>query len=196
MRESLTLDGIAEEVRGCLRCRLAQTRTVAVPGHGDPRAPLVLVGEAPGRTEDETGLPFQGMSGRFLDRSLAELGVHREQLFVTSVNKCRPPGNRTPRRDEREACLPYLHAQLQVLRPKVVLAMGGHAAGALHPAAGPGVGLEPLRQAPVPLHLDGLEAELRVTCHPAAAMRFPAQRERFKADLAAACRAAAPWATI
>lgn len=164
-----------------------------MPGHGDPAAALVLVGEAPGRTEDETGLPFQGVSGRFLDRCLAELGVSREQLFITSVNKCRPPSNRTPRRDERAACLPYLHAQLGLIRPRVVLAMGGHAAGALHPGAGPGVALEPLRQAPVPLGLSGLDVELRVTCHPAAAMRFPAQRERFQAELAGACAAAGLW---
>ena len=181
MAASDSLDRVAAEVRGCTRCRLAQTRTHAVPGHGDPRAPLFLVGEAPGRNEDETGEPFQGMSGRFLDAQLALLDLTREQVFISSVNKCRPPRNRNPRRDEMAACAPYLDRQLALIRPRVVLAMGGTAAARLHPEHATGsIKVGELRGQVFPL---GPEQVLLVTYHPAAAMRFPAQREPFADDL-------------
>ncbi len=83
----------------------------------------MLVGEAPGAKEDASGLPFQGLGGRFLDRALGELGVGREQVFVTSVNKCRPPRNRVPKPDEVAACSGYLQRQLALIGPRVVLAM-------------------------------------------------------------------------
>jgi uracil-DNA glycosylase len=179
---------LAAEVRVCVRCRLAESRTHAVPGDGPADAPLLLVGEAPGRAEDESGRPFQGAAGRFLDAALAAIGVGRESLYITSVNKCRPPGNRAPRADERAACLGYLERQLALIAPRVVLAMGGIAAGALHPGArGPSAAVSSLR---------GTEAVLRggarllVTYHPAAARRFPARRQPFADDLAVACREA------
>lgn len=186
------LEEIARQVRGCTLCRLAESRTHAVPGHGSPTARLVLVGEAPGRREDETGLPFQGASGQFLDRCLEAVGLRREDIFVTSVNKCRPPRNRTPRTDEQLACQPYLAAQLAQIQPVVVLAMGQTAARVLHPAARAGVTLESLRGPEVTLPEDslGAGARLLVSCHPAAAMRFPSLRPGFLEDLAAAARLA------
>jgi DNA polymerase len=183
-----SLDLVAGEVRGCTRCRLAETRTHAVPGDGDPAARLLLVGEAPGAKEDATGLPFQGAGGRFLDRQLAELGVARGQVYLTSVNKCRPPRNRVPRADEIAACAGYLDRQLALVRPRVVLAMGGTAAGRLLPeGGGRPVKVGELRGLPVPL---GPDRVLVVTYHPAAAMRFPAQRQPFADDLAEAVRLA------
>jgi uracil-DNA glycosylase len=171
-----------------VRCRLAESRTHAVPGHGDPRAPLMLVGEAPGAREDATGLPFQGLAGRFLDRSLAALGVDREQVFITSGNKCRPPNNRTPRPDEIAACAGYLDRQLALISPRVVVALGGTAAGRLHPeAGGRPLRIAEVRGLPVPL---GPDRALLITYHPAAAMRFPAQRQPFADDIAAAVRLA------
>ena len=176
-----TLERIAAEVKVCTRCRLAETRTHAVPGHGDPRAPLLLVGEAPGRTEDETGLPFQGMAGRFLDAELALLDISRDRVFISSANKCRPPNNRNPRRDEMTACASYLDRQLALIRPRVVLAMGGTAAARMHPErAGPAVKVGDLRGQVFAL---GPQQALIVTYHPAAAMRFPAQRQPFRDDL-------------
>ena len=176
-----TLEIIAAEVRTCTLCRLAETRMHAVPGHGTPRAPLLLVGEAPGRTEDETGLPFQGMSGRFLDAELALLDVSRDRVFISSANKCRPPDNRNPRRDEMAACAPYLDRQMALIRPRVVLALGGTAAARLHPErTGPAVKVSDLRGQVFAL---GPEQALIVTYHPAAAMRFPAQRQPFRDDL-------------
>lgn len=183
-----SLDQVAAEVRHCYRCRLADSRTHAVPGHGDPRAPLMLVGEAPGAREDETGLPFQGLAGRFLDRSLAALGVDRERVFITSGNKCRPPRNRKPLPDEIVACAGYLDRQLALVAPRIVLAMGGTAAARLHPeAGGRAVKVGDVRGLPVPL---GPDRALLVTYHPAAAMRFPAQRQPFADDLADAVRLA------
>jgi uracil-DNA glycosylase len=183
-----SLEQVAAEVRGCPLCRLAQTRTNAVPGEGDPGTPMMLVGEAPGRTEDELGRPFQGTSGRFLTSALAGVGLTREEVFVTSVNKCRPPGNRNPRRDEMAACAPYLDRQLALIRPRVVLAMGGTAASRLHPEAqGRAVRVADLRGQVHPL---GPGQALVVTYHPAAAMRFPAQRGPFTDDLAEAARRA------
>lgn len=182
------LDEVAAEVRGCTLCRLAETRTQAVPGAGRPDADLMLVGEAPGRTEDEVGLPFQGMAGRFLNGVLAEVGLTREVVFVTSVNKCRPPRNRNPRRDEIAACAPYLDRQLAAVKPRVVLAMGGTAAARLHPEArGRAVKVGDLRGQIHPL---GPEQALVVTYHPAAAMRFPSQRQPFIGDLDLAARLA------
>lgn len=183
-----SLDDVAVEVRGCTLCRLAQSRTQAVPGAGKPDADLVLIGEAPGRKEDEVGLPFQGMAGRFLNATLGTLGLTRDDVFVTSVNKCRPPNNRNPRRDEMAACATYLDRQLALIRPTVVLAMGGTAAARLHPEArGRAVKVADLRGQIYPL---GPEQVLIVTYHPAAAMRFPAQRQPFADDLEQAARLA------
>ena len=183
-----SLEQVAAEVRGCTLCRLAETRTQAVPGAGKRDADLMLVGEAPGRAEDVIGLPFQGMAGRFLDGALETLGLSRDRMFVTSVNKCRPPRNRNPRRDEIVACAPYLDRQVELTRPLVVLAMGGTAAGRLHPdVGGRAVKVAELRGQVHPL---GPGCALIVTYHPAAAMRFPAQRQPFLDDLEQAARLA------
>ncbi|MDQ3974217.1 MAG: uracil-DNA glycosylase, partial [Actinomycetota bacterium] len=130
-----SLQWVAQQVRGCTRCRLSGSRTHAVPGAGPPEAPLVLVGEGPGSAEDATGRPFQGAAGRFLDDVLAQLGVQRSRLFLTSMVKCRPPGNRTPRADELAACRGYLDRQLRLVTARAVLAMGATAAAQLHPSA-------------------------------------------------------------
>ena len=183
-----SLEQVATEVRGCPKCRLAITRTQAVPGAGNPDAALLLVGEAPGRTEDEVGLPFQGMAGRFLNGALEGLGLTRDDVFVTSVNKCRPPGNRNPRRDEMTACAPYLDRQMALISPLVGLAMGGTAAARLHPdSAGRAVKVAELRGQIYPLAPD---RGLVVTYHPASAMRFPKQRQPFLDDLERAARLA------
>jgi uracil-DNA glycosylase len=181
-----TLERVAAQVRACRRCRLSESRTHAVPGEGPAAAALMLVGEAPGAAEDRTGRPFRGASGRFLDAALGELGVSRAEVFVTSPVKCRPPGNRTPRADEVDACAPYLSRQLAMVSPRVILAMGATAALRLHPDARR-IRVSDLRGSPVPL---GPEQALVVTFHPAAAMRFPARRGPFRDDLAMACRLA------
>jgi uracil-DNA glycosylase len=174
------LDAIADEVRGCVRCRLSTSRTQAVPGEGDPSARLFLVGEAPGATEDRVGRPFRGASGTYLTSALEEAGMARDEIFVTSVCKCRPPRNRDPRPDEMRACADYLDRQLELVAPQVVLAMGLTAAVRLG-AAGRGERLADVRERAQPPGDGGWR--LLVTYHPAAAMRFPRLREPFAADL-------------
>ena len=119
------LADLAVAASTCTRCRLAEGRTQVVFGTGDPEADLLFVGEGPGAEEDRQGLPFVGRSGKLLDRLMAEeLGLGRSQVYIANVVKCRPPGNRDPQPDEIEACHPYLQAQLELIRPKVVITLG------------------------------------------------------------------------
>jgi uracil-DNA glycosylase len=118
------LEAIAAEVRACTRCRLAQTRTKAVPGEGHPDTEVMFVGEGPGQTEDQQGRPFVGRAGDLLVRLLGTLGWRRQEVFITNIVKCRPPGNRDPEPDEITACAPYLKRQLEVLDPVVVVTLG------------------------------------------------------------------------
>ncbi len=120
----VALEAIAAEVRGCTRCRLAETRTKAVPGEGRPDTEVVLVGEGPGQTEDQQGRPFVGRAGDLLVKLLSTLGWRRQEVFITNIVKCRPPGNRDPEPDEIAACTPYLQRQLEVLDPAVVVTLG------------------------------------------------------------------------
>jgi len=162
-----SLGEIAEKVRKCTRCSLYATATNAVPGEGDPKADLVCVGEAPGAKEDETGRPFVGQAGQLLTKILAAIDLTREQVFICNVLKHRPPGNRNPLPEEVEACSPYLIRQLELIKPKVIVAFGTFAA-------------QTLLQTKTPLgQLRGLVHRyhgipLIVTYHPAALLRNPA----------------------
>ncbi len=118
------LDAIGAEVRACTRCRLSQARTRAVPGEGHPDTEVLFVGEGPGQTEDQQGRPFVGRAGELLVKLISTLGWRREEVFITNIVKCRPPGNRDPEPDEIAACAPYLERQLQVLDPAVVVTLG------------------------------------------------------------------------
>jgi DNA polymerase len=121
-----------DELRSCTRCGLSKTRERVVIGSGPRHAPLMVVGEAPGRNEDEGGEPFIGRSGRLLFQLLdEEVGVTRERCFVTNVVKCRPPMNRTPTKEELTACRPWFLGQLEDCAPLVVLALGNTAARAV-----------------------------------------------------------------
>ena len=125
------LERIEEEIRNCRKCPLWKTRKKAVPGEGNENASLMLVGEAPGRKEDEEGRPFVGAAGKLLTSLLESNGVRREDVYITNVVKCRPPGNRNPREEEIEACLPYLKRQIDEIKPAVILAMGNFASTAV-----------------------------------------------------------------
>ncbi len=129
--ELVTLAAVAADIAECRKCALCHKRKNTVPGEGDVAAKFVVVGEGPGATEDETGRPFVGRAGDLLDGILGGIGLPRSSVFILNTVKCRPPENRKPLPDEIAACLPYLHRQLAILRPKVILAAGGTAINAL-----------------------------------------------------------------
>lgn len=162
-----TLEEIAKKVQKCTRCPLYETATMGVPGEGDPKAQLVCVGEAPGAKEDETGRPFVGQAGQLLTKILAAIDLTREQVFICNVLKHRPPGNRNPRPEEVEACSPYLIRQLEIIKPKVIVAFGTFAAQTLLNSKTP---IGQLRGLVHKYH--GIP--LVVTYHPAALLRNPA----------------------
>ncbi len=128
VQQAHTLADVAALVAECTKCKLCESRTHTVPGEGPGDARLVVIGEGPGRTEDETGRPFVGKAGELLTKILAAIDFPRERVFICNVVKCRPPENRLPQYDEIAACVPYLFRQLEILAPKVILAMGGTAA--------------------------------------------------------------------
>lgn len=117
-----------EEARTCVRChQLAASRTQVVVGTGDPDAEVMFVGEAPGRTEDEQGRPFVGAVGELLDDLLAGIGLTRDAVYLTTCVKCRPPGNRDALPSELANCRPWLHAQIDLVRPRLVCPLGNFA---------------------------------------------------------------------
>jgi len=122
---------IATIISECERCRLCRSRNNTVPGEGPQDARLVVVGEGPGAREDETGRPFVGRAGELLTDILKAIDLEREAVYICNIVKCRPPSNRTPRQEEIDACVPYLYRQLDIVRPDVILAMGGTAVSTL-----------------------------------------------------------------
>jgi uracil-DNA glycosylase family 4 len=131
IRRLPTLDAVREVSLGCPRCRLAETRMKVVFGEGDPRARVMVVGEAPGADEDRSGRPFVGRAGKLLDLLLMTAGFTRESVYICNVLKCRPPQNRNPHPDEVEACSPYLIKQVELIAPGGILAFGTFAAQTL-----------------------------------------------------------------
>jgi uracil-DNA glycosylase family 4 len=161
-----SLDEIAERIRTTYCCALCPTRINGVPGHGNPDARLVLIGEGPGASEDAQGKPFVGQAGNLLNGILEAIEVPRDSVYITNIVKCRPPQNRKPLPDEIAACIPYLHRELEIIRPKVILALGSTAAEAL---LGVRKSLGELRNK---VHTyNGIP--LVVTYHPAALLRNP-----------------------
>ncbi len=122
---------LAAEIVGCTRCALAEGRTQTVFARGNPAAEICFVGEGPGADEDAEGLPFVGKAGQLLDRMIAAMGYAADDVYICNIVKCRPPGNRKPEPDELTACLPYLHEQLSLVAPKVIVALGATAAHGL-----------------------------------------------------------------
>jgi uracil-DNA glycosylase len=161
-----SLADIAKTVATCTRCPLYATALNPVPGEGNPNADFMVVGEAPGANEDETGRPFVGASGELLTKILAAIKLRREDVFIANVLKHRPPGNRNPTPDEVVACSPYLIRQIELVRPKVILALGTFAAQTLLDTK---LGIGKLRGQVHRYH----GVPLIVTYHPAALLRNP-----------------------
>ena len=156
----MALKQLDEQIKTCRKCRLWQGAKNGVPGEGPFNAKVMLVGQNPGAEEDKTGKPFFGRAGKFLNKVLAKNGIIREELFVTNLVKHLSPNNRKPLPDEIAACAPYLEAQVNAIKPKIVVLMGAVA-----------------WQAP---RVEGVEYV--ETYHPSAAMRFTKMRKKFEED--------------
>jgi DNA polymerase len=175
------LEALATEVRTCTNCRLAQTRTNAVPGEGNPDTEVVFVGEGPGFNEDRLGRPFVGRAGDLLTKFLATLRWRRDEVFITNIVKCRPPDNRDPEPDEIAACAPYLRRQLEVLDPALIVTLGRHSMGRFMPGAR--ISQAHGTIAPVDPATGAADATVFAMYHPAAALRTSAIEEESYRDV-------------
>lgn len=174
---AIEMAALRAEVMPCTRCKLHQGRQTVVFGEGDLHAEVLFVGEAPGANEDRTGRPFVGEAGQLLDRILtAAMGLQRSEVYIANVNKCRPPGNRTPEADEVAACLPFLRRQVAILRPRVIVCLGRTAAHNLLSTT------EPMR-ALRGRDLSYDDIPVVVTWHPAYLLRDPSHKRETWDDI-------------
>src|SRR5277367_2142738 len=181
------LRAIQHEIGNCTRCALSAGRNKIVFGDGDPNAELMFVGEGPGADEDAQGLPFVGRAGQLLNNMIAAMGLKREQVYIANIVKCRPPGNRTPERDECDTCSPFLMRQIQAIQPKMIVALGATAAknllgvndsmasmrGRFYDFSPPRTSFDP----------ESFSCKLAVTYHPAFLLRDPRQKKETWKDL-------------
>ena len=179
----MSWDELRDSVTRCTRCELSTSRTNTVFGVGNPNADWLIVGEAPGAEEDRRGEPFVGRAGKLLDEMLRAIGESRESVFIANILKCRPPNNRDPKPQEASSCRPYLQRQIELVQPKIVLAVGRIAAQNLLDSK------EPVGRMRGRAHdLDGIP--LVVTYHPAYLLRSPSQKSKSWRDLCLATRLA------
>lgn len=167
---------LQDAVRTCTKCGLHKTRTQTVFGVGNPAASWMFIGEAPGADEDKQGEPFVGRAGQLLNAMLFAMGLKREEVYIANVLKCRPPGNRDPQPEEVAQCEPYLIRQIEHIRPKLIVALGRHAAHSLLKTEVP---LARLRGQRLSYH--GIP--LVVTYHPAYLLRSPGEKRKVWDDL-------------
>ncbi|NPA07280.1 MAG: uracil-DNA glycosylase [Chloroflexi bacterium] len=183
-----SLEAIAQAIRSCTRCPLHRTRRNPVPGEGPADAAVMLVGEAPGYYEDRSGRPFVGAAGRVLDEMLAIAGLRRDQVFITNIIKCRPPGNRDPKPEELRACQPYLRDQILAIDPRVIVTLGRFSMAYFLPGAKISqVHGRPVRRGDrwiVPMY------------HPAVALYRPPLRAVMEADYRALGQALRAWGIL
>jgi len=170
------LDMLREMLRDCTRCNLHQKRNRIVFGQGNPHARLMFIGEGPGAEEDRQGLPFVGRAGQLLTRIIAAIGLKREEVYITNIVKCRPPGNRDPRPDEIITCLPFLKQQIRLIRPSILCTLGSPATKTVLQTDAP---ISRLRGR---FHeMDGIP--VMPTYHPAYLLRNPAQKRPVWEDM-------------
>ncbi len=171
------LERISNQIKACRLCPLGDMRTLAVPGEGPANAEILLVGEGPGYHEDKQGRPFVGPSGELLEHLLATIHLTREQVFITNIIKCRPPSNRDPLLQEIEACTPYLHQQIALIDPLLIVTLGRFSMAQFFPPSARITRIhgQPLRQ----------EGRMIVPMfHPAAALRNPQWQDDMVDDFA------------
>src|SRR5207302_1215899 len=175
------LDAVRADIGDCTRCRLSKERTNIVFGTGNLDADIMFIGEGPGADEDEQGLPFVGRAGQLLNNMISAMGIKRDDVYIANVVKCRPPGNRTPERDECDTCSPFLLRQIQTVQPKVIVALGAVAAKNL---LGVNDSMANLRGRFYDFRIQELPStKLVVTYHPAYLLRDPRQKSEAWKDL-------------
>jgi DNA polymerase len=167
---------IREDIGDCTRCRLHKGRTKLVFGVGNVNADLMFIGEGPGADEDAQGEPFVGRAGQLLNNMITAMGLKREDVYIANVVKCRPPGNRTPEKDECDTCSPFLMRQIEVIRPKVIVALGAVAAKNLLAVNDSMANLRGR-------WYEFKDSKLLVTYHPAYLLRDPRQKKEAWKDL-------------
>jgi len=170
------LAAVRADIGDCTRCKLHRGRTNLVFGVGNPNAELMFVGEGPGADEDAQGEPFVGRAGQLLNNMIVAMGLRREDVYIANVVKCRPPNNRTPERDECDTCSPFLMRQIEIIKPKVIVALGATAAK----------NLLALNESMANMRgrwYDFKGARLAVTYHPAFLLRDPRQKAEAWKDL-------------
>ncbi len=166
--------------RDCTKCDLHKSRTQVVFGDGDPYSPVVFVGEAPGEDEDIQGRPFVGRAGKYLNKKIEEvLGLKREEVYITNVCKCRPPGNRKPTPVEIRSCFPYLKKEIEIIQPKVICCLGATAGEGI---LGKKLSITKVRGNVYPYPYDP-KIKVLLTYHPAYILRNPAADREFVEDL-------------
>jgi uracil-DNA glycosylase family 4 len=170
------LCSLREGILDCRRCGLHKGRTNMVFGEGDPASDILFVGEGPGSDEDRTGRPFVGRAGALLTKIIGAMGLEREQVYIANVVKCRPPGNRDPEPDEIANCLPYLEKQVDIIRPRVIVALGRVATQTL---SGERSGITSLRGR----FFEYRGIKLMPTFHPAACLRQPSTKRLVWEDI-------------
>ena len=170
-----TWDEIEQHINACTHCPLSQTRHLPVMGRGSHNADIMLIAEAPGSQEDLEGLPFVGRSGKILDELLTDCSLTREEIYITNILKCHPPGNRDPRDEEKEACFPYLKYETFLLKPKIIVCLGRVAAQRI---ISPDFKIT--RQHGTWTHRK--DCALTAVYHPSAILRDPSKLELTKAD--------------
>jgi uracil-DNA glycosylase len=158
----LSMEDLNFQVYGCRKCRLWQGAKHGVPGEGPLNAKVMFVGQNPGADEDESGRPFVGRAGKYLTKTLFEFGIKRQDIYITNIVKHVSPKNRKPYDDEIQACLPYLVAQIEMIKPKLIVLLGASA-----------------KETP---RIEGVEYIQII--HPSAAMRFTKMREKFRSQIA------------
>lgn len=180
---ALGWDELVAAVKSCQRCPLHQTRTQGVFGVGNRSARWLVIGEAPGADEDRQGEPFVGRAGQLLNSMLKSMGLAREQVFIANILKSRPPNNRDPRPEEVAECIPYLHRQIELINPRLILCVGRIAAQTLLATDTPIGKLRGKLHHLAPTHPGGQSRPMIVTYHPAYLLRSPAEKRKAWGDL-------------
>jgi len=177
-------DELIKAISSCVKCPLHRYRKNPVPGEGPRNAKVMLIGEAPGATEDELGRPFVGAAGKLLSSILEEVGLPRSSVYITNVVKCRPPNNREPTDEEIEVCKGYLIAQIKLLKPGLIVLLGNVAGRTVFSLVGKQwSGITKMRGKIVEAKIAGITVRILPTIHPAAALYNPSMRSVLEEDL-------------